>query len=64
VLGGKPIEPTDKSEQKGNQSLFDESDAMGEDPINRQNLFSLFLLSHKPDLSSKLIKLDFDESFI
>jgi len=26
--------------------------------------FSLFLLSHKPDLSSKMIKLDFDESFV
>lgn len=55
----------DKPELKVNSSIFSDSDALGEEGNNQAlSLFSLFLLSHKPDLSSKLIKLDFDESFI
>ena len=55
----------DKAELKVNSSIFSDSDALGEEGNNQAlSLFSLFLLSHKPDLSSKLIKLDFDESFI
>ena len=29
-----------------------------------ESIFSIYLLNHKSDLSSKIIKLDFDESFI
>ena len=48
----------DKAELKVNSSIFSDSDALSEESNNQAlSIFSLFLLSHKPDLSSKLTNL-------